>query len=91
MTNFASISNEDPRESWLRLQYAINDYWTGELYQIDDKIYLAHSRPTFGGLRWWFVCPRLKRRVRKLYLPLVADTFGPASHIVSRTLRSAKH
>ena len=59
----------DLQESWLRLQYAINDYWTGEPYQIDDKIYLAHSRPTFGGLRWWFVCPRLKRRVRKLYLP----------------------
>jgi hypothetical protein len=67
--NFESCA-EDPRESWLRLQYAINDYWTGEPYQIDDKIYLAHSRPTFGGLRWWFVCPRLKRRVRKLYLPL---------------------
>jgi hypothetical protein len=67
--NFESCA-EDPRESWLRLQYAINDYWTGELYQIDDKIYLAHSRPTFGGLRWWFVCPRLKRRVGKLYLPL---------------------
>jgi hypothetical protein len=67
--NFESRA-EDPRESWLRLQYAINDYWTGEPYQIDDKIYLAPSRPTFGGLRWWFVCPRLKRRVRKLYLPL---------------------
>jgi hypothetical protein len=63
--NFESCA-EDPRESWPRLQYAINDYWTGELYQIDDKIYLAHSRPTFGGLRWWFVCPRLNRRVRKL-------------------------
>ena len=67
--NFESRA-EDPSESWLRLQYAINDYWTGEPYQIDDKIYLAHSRPTFGGLRWWFVCPRLNRRVRKLYLPL---------------------
>jgi hypothetical protein len=22
-----------------------------------------------GGLRWWFVCPHLNRRVRKLYLP----------------------
>src|SRR5262245_28369260 len=28
------------------------------------------SRPPFGGLRWWFVCPQLNRRVRKLYLPL---------------------
>src|SRR5262249_21329043 len=28
------------------------------------------TRPHFGGLRWWFVCPHLNRRVRKLYLPL---------------------
>jgi hypothetical protein len=27
------------------------------------------TRPHFGGLRWWFVCPRLNRRVRKLCLP----------------------
>src|SRR5262245_7710346 len=38
--------------------------------KIDDKIYLATTQPHFGGLRWWFVCPRLNRRVRKLYLPL---------------------
>jgi hypothetical protein len=31
---------------------------------------LATTRPPFGGLRWWFVCPHLNRRVRKLYLPL---------------------
>jgi hypothetical protein len=49
-------SRGGPRESRLRLQYAIGDYWTGEAHQIDDKILLANSRPTFGGLRWWFVC-----------------------------------
>jgi hypothetical protein len=42
---------------------------TGEPLTIDDKIFLATSRPPFGGLRWWFVCPHLNRRVRKLYLP----------------------
>jgi len=26
-------------------------------------------------MRWWFVCPRLRRRVRKLYLPLGARHF----------------
>jgi hypothetical protein len=60
----------DPSNSWIRLQYAMDDYWTGEELQIDDKIFLATSPPAFGGLRWWFVCPRLNRRVRKLYLPL---------------------
>jgi hypothetical protein len=48
----------------------MRDYWTGEPLAIDDKIFLATSRPRFGGLRWWFVCPHLNRRVRKLYLPL---------------------
>jgi hypothetical protein len=60
----------DPWNSWLRLRYSMTEYWTGEEIEIDDQIYLAASRPHFGGLRWWFVCPRLNRRVRKLYLPL---------------------
>jgi hypothetical protein len=60
----------DPGDSWLRLQYVVHDYWSGEACEIDDKIFLATSRPPFGGLRWWFVCPRENRRVRKLYLPV---------------------
>jgi hypothetical protein len=60
----------DPWNSWLRLRYSMADYWSGEELKIDDKIYLATTRPHLGGLRWWFVCPRLNRRVRKLYLPL---------------------
>jgi hypothetical protein len=60
----------DPWDSWLRLQYVIHDYWSGEPCEIDDKVFLASLRPPFGGRRWWFVCPRLNRRVRKLYLPL---------------------
>jgi hypothetical protein len=60
----------DPWNDWVRLKYEMTDYWTGEPLAIDDKIFLATSRPPFGGLRWWFVCPHLNRRVRKLYLPL---------------------
>jgi hypothetical protein len=60
----------DPWNSWLRLQYSVAEYCTGEELEIDDQIYLAATRPHFGGLRWWFVCPHLNRRVRKLYLPL---------------------
>src|SRR5262249_33650004 len=47
----------------------MTDYRSGEELKIDDKVYLAPTRPHFGGLRWWFVCPQLNRRVRKLYLP----------------------
>jgi hypothetical protein len=56
--------------SCVRLKYEMADYWTGEPLAIDDKIFLATTRPPFGGLRWWFVCPRSNRRVRKLYMPL---------------------
>ena len=47
----------------------MRDYWTGEPLKIDDKIYLAPTRPHLGGLRWWFMCPQLNRSVRTLYLP----------------------
>jgi hypothetical protein len=60
----------DPENSWMCLRYSMADYWSGEELKIDDKVYLAPTRPHFGGLRWCFVCPQLNRRVRKLYLPL---------------------
>jgi hypothetical protein len=52
----------DPWNSWLCLRYSMADYWSGEEVKIDDKVYLATTRPYFGGLRWWFVCPHLNRR-----------------------------
>jgi hypothetical protein len=61
---------DGPWNDWVRLKYEMTDYWTGEELKIDDKVYLAPTRAHFGGLRWWFVCPHLNRRVRKLYLPL---------------------
>jgi hypothetical protein len=36
---------------------------------IDTWIYLAVTKPRFGGRRWWFKCPVTGRRVAKLYLP----------------------
>jgi hypothetical protein len=60
----------DPENSWLCLQYSMADYWSGKGSRVDDKVYLAPTHPHFGGLRWWFVCPHLNRRVRRLYLPL---------------------
>jgi hypothetical protein len=48
----------------------MTDYWSGEDCKIDDLISLTTSRPPFGGIRWWFRCPRTYRRVRVLHLPL---------------------
>jgi hypothetical protein len=78
---------EQPWNSWMRLRYAMSDYWTGEVRDIDDKISLAASYPPFGGVRYWFVCPRLNCRVRKLYLPLGGLRFWSrrAGHYVTAT------
>src|SRR5262249_38976029 len=51
---FESLAG-DPENSWLCLRYSMADYWSGEEFKIDDKVYLAPTRPHFGGLRWWFV------------------------------------
>lgn len=46
------------------------------------QVWLTATRPRFGGLRWWFVCPLVvkgrscKRRVGKLYLPPHGRYFG---------------
>jgi hypothetical protein len=48
----------------------------------DYRARLAATRPRFGGLRWWFVCPLgvgdrpCGRRVGKLYLPPHGRYFG---------------
>jgi len=54
----------NPWDSWLRLRYSMTDDRTGEQLEISDRIYLVTSRPYFAGTRWWFVCPRSRRRVR---------------------------
>ena len=36
---------------------------------ITDRIQLTWTTPTYGGRRWWFVCPRTGRRTTKLFLP----------------------
>jgi|SRR5215469_2781078 len=47
-----------------------------------ERIVLTSTRPNFGGLRWWFVCPLLDkdvqcgRRVSKLYMPPGTFYFG---------------
>jgi len=60
---------DGPWDSWIRLRYELTDYWTGEDLKIDDKVSLVTTRPPFGGVRWWFICPRSNQRVRMLYLP----------------------
>ncbi len=44
--------------------------------KVEDSILLENTQPTFGGVRWWLLCPGwdsggrpCRRRVSKLYLP----------------------
>jgi hypothetical protein len=36
---------------------------------------LSSTTPYYGGIRWWFVCPKCGRRVAKLHTPSVTDCF----------------
>jgi hypothetical protein len=68
--------------SFVRLWYS--RAWPLTLQQAspDYRVRLTATRPRFGGLRWWFVCPLIVngaacgKRVVKLYLPPRAHYFG---------------
>lgn len=70
----------DMERPFVRLSYS----WTvGENKgTVDYPVSLAPTRPRFGGLRWWFLCPLTRtgwpcnRRVGKLYLPPAPHYFG---------------
>ena len=59
---------------WVRLWYEFKS-GRNEGEDVDYKVSLVTTRPHFGGLRWWFICPLVvddtpcRRRVGKLYLP----------------------
>lgn len=78
----SSISYEvntlNPAYRWVRLFYS----FTRSNESLNYKIQLATTRPNFGGLRWWFICPLVKngwacnRRVGKIHLPSSGKYYG---------------
>jgi hypothetical protein len=72
------VNTLDQTGPWLRL----SDTLTARQEQLDYRVGLTTTRPRFGGLRWWFVCPLVVngrscgRRVGKLYLPPRGRYFG---------------
>ncbi len=68
----------DLANPWVRLHYTVTR--TGQA--LDYTVRLATTRPRFGGLRWWFLCPLSKngrpcgRRVGKLYLAAHSVYYG---------------
>jgi hypothetical protein len=66
----------------VHLSYKRTQNGTEETETLDYGVRLVTTRPRFGGLRWWFVCPlaingrTCNRRVGKLYLPPRGRYFG---------------
>lgn len=42
---------------------------------VEQNVRLDHTEPNYGGVRWWFLCPKCKRRVSRLHLPSHAYYF----------------
>ena len=65
----------------LRLCYTVMERW-GLGHQVEEVVPLQATRPNFGGVRWWFSCPRTVdgemcgRRVGKLYRTLEGQHFA---------------
>ena len=45
----------DIDNAWLRLHYRAN----GEA--VDYKVQFVTTKPNYGGHRWWFICPIVRR------------------------------
>ena len=56
----------------LRYRRRVRDKWE----EAQQTIRLCHTRPPFGGKRWWMICPYSGRRVGKLYKPAGGDRFA---------------
>ena len=59
-------SRLDLNPPYVRLHYT----WD-KTEQISYQVHLTRTRPNYGGVRWWFVCPGMRcgRRIGKLYKP----------------------
>ena len=65
-----------PDRSWMRLHYTTTRRQDGSKVASDYRAQLETTRPRFGGLRWWFICPLTGRRAAKLHLPNGATRFA---------------
>lgn len=61
----------DLRNEWncfVELIHSTRDFREGDRI-VTERVQLARTEPTFGGHRWWFLCPRTGYRTTKLFLP----------------------
>jgi hypothetical protein len=61
---------------WMRLRWTSTDPWSGEKRECENIITLTTRPQSFGGRRWWFICPRTGLFATRLHLPDGAYTFA---------------
>lgn len=57
--------------------------------RMQQEIPLQQSIPNYGGIRWWFLCPKCRRRVSRLYKPSAVYCFF-CRHCHNLTYESAQ-
>jgi hypothetical protein len=62
------IDISDPSDAFVNLVHQTRDQRQGDRV-VEERIALVWTVPTYGGRRWWFLCPRTGRRTTKLFLP----------------------
>jgi hypothetical protein len=56
-------------DCFVKLIHPTRDVPDGEQRTVVGKVQLTRTQPTFGGQRWWFLCPRTGHRTNRLFLP----------------------
>jgi len=55
---------------------SVHLHYNHEDKPVDYRVSLTTTRPYFGGVRWWFVCPVNGSRATKLHLPSGSNIFA---------------
>lgn len=90
-----SVDEEFHGGKWVKFHSVYKDLSSGESERVDYRVDLVTTPCTFGGVRYWFICPLMvndrpcRRRVGTLYLPPDARYFG-CRHCYNLTYRSRK-
>src|SRR3712207_959218 len=67
--SIGSEAHMDEERGWIRLTYATTIHPTGQQTQHAYTVELVPTPQSFGGRRWWSVCPRSCDLISKLYKP----------------------
>lgn len=63
-------------KKYARFRYTQTNQETGEKKDFNISINLLETKCNYGGVRYWFECPRCKRRVGVIYLSPFRDYSG---------------